>query len=34
VAIPMHYGAIVGDESNATRFQELAASKVEILKKE
>ncbi len=34
VAIPMHYGAIVGDESNAIRFQELAASKVEILKKE
>ena len=34
VTIPMHYGAIVGDESNAKRFQELAAGKVEILKKE
>ena len=34
VAIPMHYGAIVGDESNAIRFQELAAGKIKILKKE
>jgi L-ascorbate metabolism protein UlaG (beta-lactamase superfamily) len=34
VAIPMHYGAIVGDESNAKRFRELATGKVEILKKE
>ncbi|MHC1741626.1 MAG: MBL fold metallo-hydrolase [Syntrophobacteraceae bacterium] len=36
VAIPMHYGAIVGSEDDATRFKEALAGEIEvaILKKE
>ncbi len=34
VAIPMHYGAIVGTEKDAEKFKKLASCKVEILKKE
>ena len=34
VAIPMHYGSIVGDIHDALKFQKLSKSKVEILKKE
>ncbi len=34
VAIPMHYGAIVGSESAAQRFKEGVSGRVEILKKE
>jgi L-ascorbate metabolism protein UlaG (beta-lactamase superfamily) len=34
VAIPMHYGSIVGDEADAEQFKEQAACTVEILKKE
>jgi L-ascorbate metabolism protein UlaG (beta-lactamase superfamily) len=37
VAIPMHYGSIVGDDSNAKTFERLLAGsgiRVEILKKE
>ncbi len=34
VAIPMHYGAIVGNERDAYKFEKLAKCKVEILEKE
>lgn len=34
VAIPMHYGAIVGSESDAERFKKGVKGRVEILKKE
>lgn len=34
IAIPMHYGAIVGDESDAERFKKLAACEVRILTRE
>jgi L-ascorbate metabolism protein UlaG (beta-lactamase superfamily) len=36
LAIPMHYGAIVGDASDAERFEKLLEGKVpvKILKKE
>jgi L-ascorbate metabolism protein UlaG (beta-lactamase superfamily) len=34
IAIPMHYGAIVGTEKDAEKFKKLASCKVEILKKE
>jgi L-ascorbate metabolism protein UlaG (beta-lactamase superfamily) len=34
VAIPMHYGEIVGSEKDAEKFKTLAKCKVEILKKE
>ncbi len=34
VAIPMHYGAIVGDQSDAERFKKLAKCEVRILTKE
>lgn len=32
VAIPMHYGAIVGSEADARRFKQLAKCEVQILK--
>jgi L-ascorbate metabolism protein UlaG (beta-lactamase superfamily) len=31
LAIPMHYGAIVGDPSDATRFKDKLAGKVDVL---
>ena len=31
VAVPMHYGAIAGSESDAKRFAELAGERVVIL---
>ena len=34
LAIPMHYGAIVGDKADAERFKELSPVPVEILEKE
>jgi L-ascorbate metabolism protein UlaG (beta-lactamase superfamily) len=34
VAIPMHYGAIVGSEADAKRFKEGVKGRVEILQKE
>jgi L-ascorbate metabolism protein UlaG (beta-lactamase superfamily) len=34
VAIPMHYGEIVGSEKDAEKFKALAKCKVEVLKKE
>jgi L-ascorbate metabolism protein UlaG (beta-lactamase superfamily) len=34
IAIPMHYGAIVGDVNDAQKFQKLATCKVTILEKE
>ena len=34
IAIPMHYGSIVGDKSDAERFKKLAACQVVILEKE
>lgn len=34
LAIPMHYGAIVGSESDADKFKQLAACPVQILKAE
>ena len=34
VAVPMHYGSIVGGEGDAERFRELASCRVEILKRE
>ncbi len=34
LAIPMHYGAIVGSESDAERFKQLASCPVQILKPE
>ena len=33
VAIPMHYGSIVGEPGDAQRFQELLAGKVEVVVK-
>lgn len=33
VAVPMHYGAIVGSQENAEKFKSLATVKVEILEK-
>ena len=34
LAIPMHYGAIVGDKADAERFKQLSPVPVEILEKE
>jgi len=34
IAIPMHYGAIVGDEKDAEKFQRLVKCEVKILTKE
>jgi L-ascorbate metabolism protein UlaG (beta-lactamase superfamily) len=34
VAIPMHYGSIVGDEGDAERFRTLASCEVRVLSKE
>jgi len=34
VAIPMHYGSIVGDDSDAERFKTLASCEVRVLSKE
>ena len=34
IAIPMHYGTIVGSEKDATKFKELAPCPVQILKPE
>ncbi len=34
LAIPMHYGTIVGSESDAERFKQLASCQVQILKPE
>ncbi len=34
LAIPMHYGAIVGSETDAQKFKELASCQVQILKPE
>jgi L-ascorbate metabolism protein UlaG (beta-lactamase superfamily) len=34
IAIPMHYGSIVGDKNDADRFKKLAACQVVILEKE
>jgi len=34
VAIPMHYGSIVGDERDAERFKTLASCEVRVLSKE
>ncbi len=34
LAIPMHYGAIVGSESDAERFRQMASCQVQILKPE
>src|SRR3989454_776023 len=34
LAIPMHYGAIVGSENDAEKFKQLAACPVQILKPE
>jgi len=34
VAIPMHYGSIVGDERDAERFRSLASCQVRVLSKE
>lgn len=34
VAVPMHYGAIVGAKSDAEKFKQLSKVKVEILEKE
>jgi len=34
IAIPMHYGSIVGDERDAQRFKKLADCEVQILSKE
>jgi len=34
LAIPMHYGAIVGDRSDAEKFKEQVACEVQILEKE
>ena len=34
VAIPMHYGSIVGDERDAERFKKLASCEVHVLSKE
>ena len=34
IAIPMHYGKIIGTKDDADKFKELSSSKVEILTKE
>ncbi len=34
LAIPMHYGAIVGSEQDAHRFKQLATCEVQILQQE
>jgi L-ascorbate metabolism protein UlaG (beta-lactamase superfamily) len=34
IAIPMHYGAIVGDKKDAEKFKSLAKCEVRILDKE
>ncbi len=34
LAIPMHYGAIVGSEADAEKFKQLASCQVQILKPE
>jgi len=34
IAIPMHYGSVVGDERDAERFKKLAACEVHVLSKE
>jgi len=34
VAIPMHYGSIVGDDRDAERFKTLASCEVRVLSKE
>ncbi len=34
VAIPMHFGAIVGSQADAGAFQQAAPCRVEILEKE
>jgi L-ascorbate metabolism protein UlaG (beta-lactamase superfamily) len=34
LAIPMHYGTIVGDESDATYLKSTSSARVEILQKE
>jgi len=34
IAIPMHYGAIVGDKADAEKFKRLASCEVQILSKE
>jgi L-ascorbate metabolism protein UlaG (beta-lactamase superfamily) len=34
VAIPMHYGSIVGDDGDAERFKRLASCEVRVLSKE
>ena len=34
IAIPMHYGAIVGSEADAEKFKMLSSIPVQILKKE
>ena len=31
LAIPMHYGAIVGDEGDAKKFKEALAGQVEVM---
>ena len=31
VAIPMHYGAIVGDKSDAAQFRDQLAGKIEVV---
>ena len=31
LAIPMHYGAIVGDQSDATRFRDKLEGKIDVL---
>jgi L-ascorbate metabolism protein UlaG (beta-lactamase superfamily) len=34
IAIPMHYGSIVGDASDAEKFKRLASCEVQILSKD
>jgi L-ascorbate metabolism protein UlaG (beta-lactamase superfamily) len=34
LAIPMHYGTIIGSENDAERFKQLATCPVQILKPE
>jgi len=34
IAIPMHYGSIVGDERDAERFKKLASCEVQVLSKD
>ena len=33
VAVPMHYGSIVGTEKDAARFKELCRCRVEIMER-